>query len=105
MENGKSTKIKDKHETRPELTNWTVLAGTLDGNQWLSDRNLGEHPRIVFDMSIASTKHDDFNEAIALLEEYVEEIVTMVPGNRELDTPIFTVQEEENQFRIPEQPR
>ena len=87
------------------MTNWTVLAGTLDGNQWLSDRNLGDYPRIVLDMSIASTKHDEFNEAVDLLEQYVEEIITMVPENRELETPIFTVQEEENQYRIPAQPK
>ena len=105
VENGKSTKIKDRHETNPGMTNWTVLAGTLDGNQWLSDRNLGDYPRIVLDMSIASTKHDEFNEAVDLLEQYVEEIITMVPENRELETPIFTVQEEENQYRIPAQPK
>tara|TARA_A200000159_G_scaffold122856_1_gene117360 strand:- start:448 stop:1224 length:777 start_codon:yes stop_codon:yes gene_type:complete len=104
VENGESIKIKDKHNTNPGMTNWTVLSGTLDGNQWLSDRNLGDYPRIVLDMSIDSIRHNDFSEALALLEEYVEEIITMVPENRELNTPVFTVQEEEGQYRIPEQP-
>lgn len=89
VENGKSTKIKDKHDTNPGMTNWTVLAGTLDGNQWLSDRNLGDYPRIVFDMSIASTKHDNFNEAVSLLEEFVEQLMYMEPGDRELGDRVY----------------
>jgi len=88
------------------MTNWTVLSGTLDGNQWLSDRNLGDYPRIVLDMSIDSIRHDDFSEALALLEEEVEEIITMVPENRELESPQFTVAVwPDDQYRIPAQPR
>ena len=101
VENGKSTKIADKNETSPNLTNWTVLAGKLDGNQWLSDRNLGDHPRIVFDMSIDSIRHSSFNEALTLLEEEVEQLINMVPENRELLDPVFSVNHEEGMYRVP----
>ncbi len=101
VENGKSTKIKDKHDTNPGMTNWTVLAGSLDGNQWLSDRNLGDYPRIVFDMSIDSIRHTSFNEALELLEEEVEQLINILPENRELKDPIFSNVQEEGQYRVP----
>ena len=33
------------------IIDWTVIAGTMDGKQWLSDRNRSAKPRFVLDIS------------------------------------------------------
>ena len=61
IKDGKRTKLTDQHH--PTTTkDWTCVHGLLDGSTtWMSDRNLGNTPRIVFDISIPSRYHNQAN--------------------------------------------
>ena len=61
IKDGKRIKVADQHN--PTTTkDWTCVAGMLDGETtWISDRNIGDTPRIVFDISIPSRYHDQAN--------------------------------------------
>jgi hypothetical protein len=52
-------------------------------------------------MSIDSIRHTSFNEALELLEEEVEQLINILPENRELKDPIFSNVQEEGQYRVP----
>ena len=43
-------KVPDQHSVYN--SDWTVLVGTMEGDEWLSDRNRAGKPRVVFDLSI-----------------------------------------------------
>ena len=68
IKDGKRTKIEDNHN--PETTkNWTCITGYLDGNTtWMSDRNLGSHPRVIFDLSIDGKYHESVKQFIEFIE-------------------------------------
>ena len=42
---------------------WTVLAGSMEGEQWLADRNTGDSPRFVFEVSIPSKNINEWEKA------------------------------------------
>ena len=42
---------------------WTVLAGSMEGKQWLADRNTGDSPRFVFEVSIPSKNINEWEKA------------------------------------------
>ena len=44
VDDGKWSYIPDKHTAVNK--DWTVIAGTMDGKQWLSDRNRSAKPRL-----------------------------------------------------------
>ena len=57
---GQIKKIPDQHQGK----DWTVLAGSMEGTQWLADRNTGlEHPRFVFEISIPSKNLHEWEAA------------------------------------------
>ena len=68
IKDGKRIKIEDQHN--PETTkNWTCITGYLDGNTtWMSDRNLGDHPRVIFDMSIDGKYHGAVEQFVEFIE-------------------------------------
>jgi|TARA_A100001011_G_scaffold392734_1_gene480980 hypothetical protein len=70
IKDGKRTKIEDRH--RPADTkDWTCLIGELDGSStWMSDRNMGDTPRLVIDISIKNT----YNEMFANLEQFIKNV-------------------------------
>ena len=70
IKDGKRTKITDRH--RPADTkDWTCLIGELDGSTtWMSDRNMGDTPRFVMDISIKNT----YNEAFENLEQFIKNV-------------------------------
>tara|TARA_B100001778_G_scaffold105607_1_gene86334 strand:- start:115 stop:711 length:597 start_codon:yes stop_codon:yes gene_type:complete len=61
---GQIKKIPDQHNP----TNWTVLAGSMEGSQWLADRNTGLNtPRFVFEISIPAKNLKEWEKAKELI--------------------------------------
>ena len=59
---GQIKKIPDQRNSGSK--DWTVLAGSMEGTQWLADRNTGlEHPRFVFEISIPSKNLHEWEAA------------------------------------------
>ena len=52
----------------PDNTGWTVIAGTMDGDQWLSDRNRSAKPRFVLEVAIPSYNSSEWNKALEIVE-------------------------------------
>ena len=62
---GKWKKIPDQHSVYNK--DWTCLYGVMDGEQWFSDRNLGNTPRFVVEIAIENDQYDKFNIAKELI--------------------------------------
>ncbi len=57
---GQIKKIPDQHNPN----NWTILAGSMEGDQWLADRNTGLNtPRFIFEISIPAKNLKEWEKA------------------------------------------
>lgn len=66
VEGGKRYKLPDQHR---EGHNWTCITGTLDGDKWLSDRNKGEYPRFIIELSCPNTNIPEFEKAKQIIQD------------------------------------
>ena len=66
VDKGKWTYIPDKHTTINK--DWTVIAGTMDGAQWLSDRNRSAKPRFVCEIAIPSYNRSEWENAKEIVQ-------------------------------------
>ena len=66
VEDGKWSFIPDKHTT--ENKDWTVIAGTMDGKQWISDRNRSAKPRFVCEIALPSYNISEWENAKEIVE-------------------------------------
>ena len=58
-------KVRDQHSVYN--SDWTVLVGTMEGDEWLSDRNRAGKPRVVFDLSIPKQYTKEWEQMINLV--------------------------------------
>ena len=58
-------KVPDQHSVYN--SDWTVLVGTMEGDEWLSDRNRAGKPRVVFDLSIPKQYTKEWEQMINLV--------------------------------------
>ena len=58
-------KVPDQHSVYN--SDWTVLVGTMEGDEWLSDRNRAGKPRVVFDLSIPTEYTKEWEKMISLI--------------------------------------
>ena len=61
IEDGKWNYIPDKHTT--ENKDWTCIAGVMDGEQWLADRNRSSKPRVVIELAINNKNIPEWEQA------------------------------------------
>ena len=66
VDDGKWSYVPDKHTAVNK--DWTVIAGTMDGNQWLSDRNRSAKPRFVCEIAIPSYNVNEWENAKEIVE-------------------------------------
>ena len=66
VDDGKWSYIPDKHTAVNK--DWTVIAGRMDGNQWLSDRNRSAKPRFVCEIAIPSYNVNEWENAKEIVE-------------------------------------
>ena len=57
--------VPDQHSVYN--SDWTVLVGTMEGDEWLSDRNRAGKPRVVFDLSIPKQYTKEWEQMINLV--------------------------------------
>lgn len=70
IKDGKRTKIEDRH-IPSHTKDWTCLVGELDGSTtWMSDRNMGDTPRLILDLSIPSKYSKEFK----IFEDFVKNV-------------------------------
>ena len=76
--NGKHYKFKDSKYTGQKC--WNCLVGKLDGSQYLSDRNVGAHKRLVIQFSLPSKYDRAWEEFIHILGQGNKTEITGTPG-------------------------
>lgn len=64
---GKHYKYRDSKYTGQKC--WNCLVGKLDGRQYLSDRNIGNHKRVIIQFSLPSKYNAPLEEFINILSE------------------------------------
>ena len=63
---GKHYKYRDSKYTGQKC--WNCLVGKLDGRQYLSDRNIGNHKRIIIQFTLPSKYNEPVEELINLIQ-------------------------------------
>lgn len=70
VKGNKRTNIEDRH-IPTHTKDWTCLVGELDGSTtWMSDRNMGDTPRLILDISIKGR----YIEAFDILEDFIKNV-------------------------------
>lgn len=64
---GKHYKYRDSKYTGQKC--WNCLVGKLDGRQYLSDRNIGNHKRVIIQFSLPSKYNTALEEFVHILSE------------------------------------
>ena len=69
--NKKQITIKDQNNTIG-TGNWTCIATSFpeDGSQWFGDCNIGDNPRVVFDISIQWKDEHKYNKFLTFIQNY-----------------------------------
>lgn len=65
VSDGKHYKYRDSKYTGQK--NWNCLVGKLDGRQYLSDRNIGNHKRVIIQFSLPSKYTATMDEFVNIL--------------------------------------
>ena len=74
---GKHYKYRDSKYTGQKC--WNCLVGKLDGRQYLSDRNIGNHKRVIIQLTIPSKYNAAVDEFLHILGEGQSERLLNLP--------------------------